>query len=95
MSLLNQRKSLPSRSLPLKTKKLSKKDRSGIVDVPLSKTLSQGSKASLGSMNYHYQKYYNTFAFLKEIYWGEGVTLHNPSSESRTDETPGGLSPSS
>ena len=34
-------------------------------------------------------------AFLKEIYWGEGVTLHNPSSESRTDETPGGLSPSS
>ena len=50
-----------------KTKKLTKKDKLGIVDVPLSKSLSQGSKASLGSIDYHYQKYYNTFAFLKEI----------------------------
>jgi len=50
-----------------KTKKLTKKDKHGIVDVPLSRELSQGSRASLGSINYHYQKYYNTFAFLKEI----------------------------
>jgi len=50
-----------------KRKKLTKKDKKGVVDVPLSKRLSEGSKASLGSINYHYQKYYNTFAFLKEI----------------------------
>jgi len=50
-----------------KTKKLTKKDKHGIVDVPLARELSLGSKASLGSINYHYQKYYNTFAFLKEI----------------------------
>ena len=50
-----------------KRKKLTKKDKKGIVDVPLSKKLSEGSKASLGSIDYHYQKYYNTFAFLKEI----------------------------
>ena len=50
-----------------KTKKLTKKDKKGIVDVPIARELSQGSKASLGSIDYHYQKYYNTFAFLKEI----------------------------
>jgi len=50
-----------------KKKKLTKKEKKGIVDVPLSKHLSQGSKASIGSINYHYQKYYNTFAFLIEI----------------------------
>ena len=38
-----------------------------IKDVPLSKHMSEGSRASLGSINYHYQKYYNTFAFLKDI----------------------------
>ena len=51
----------------MKTKRLSKKGRSGIVDVPLAKTVSEGSKASLGSIDYNYQKYYNTFAFLEEI----------------------------
>ena len=50
-----------------KRKKLTKKDKHGIIDVPLSKTLSQGSKASLGSKDYHYLHYYNTFAFLQEI----------------------------
>ena len=43
------------------------KVKSTIVDVPLSDKSSLGSKASLGDINYHYQKYYNTFAFLKEI----------------------------
>ena len=38
-----------------------------IKNVPLSKQTSKGSKASLGDINYNYQKYYNTFAFLKEI----------------------------
>ena len=54
-----------------KSKKSSKKKRKslpkGIVDVPISKKISRGSKASMGSIDYHYQKYYNTFAFLKEI----------------------------
>ena len=44
-----------------KTKKLTKKDKKGIVDAPIARELSQGSKASLGSIDYHYQKYYNTF----------------------------------
>ena len=50
-----------------KKRKLTKKEKKGIIDVPLSKKLSQGSKASLGDINYHYQKYYNTFAFLQEV----------------------------
>jgi len=50
-----------------KKKKLTKKDKKGIIDVPLSDKPGQGSKASVGSINYHYQKYYNTFTFLKEI----------------------------
>ena len=51
-----------------KSKRRSNKKRSyKIKDVPLSKHMSEGSRASLGSINYHYQKYYNTFAFLKEI----------------------------
>ena len=52
---------------PRKTKKKSVKKLKGVIDVPIAKELSQGSKASLGSIDYHYQKYYNTFAFLKEI----------------------------
>ena len=52
---------------PRKTKKKSVKKLKGIIDVPISPKLSQGSKASLGSIDYNYQKYYNTFAFLKEI----------------------------
>jgi hypothetical protein len=50
-----------------KSKKLTKKDKRGIVDVPLASKVSIGSKASVGYINYHYQKYYNTFAFIKEI----------------------------
>ena len=38
-----------------------------VVDVPLSDNISLGSNASLGDFMYNYQKYYNTFAFLKEI----------------------------
>ena len=52
---------------PRKTKKKSVKKLKGVIDVPIAKELSQGSKASLGSIDYHYQKYYNTFGFLKEI----------------------------
>ena len=44
-----------------------KKFKGLIKDVPLAKKLSQGTKASLGSIDYHYQKYYNTFAFLEEL----------------------------
>ena len=38
-----------------------------VVDVPLADKVSMGSKASVGLIDYHYQKYYNTFAFLKEV----------------------------
>jgi hypothetical protein len=53
-----------------KTKKNTKKKAKKtikIIDVPLSKKESLGSDASSGNINYNYQKYYNTFAFLKEI----------------------------
>jgi hypothetical protein len=52
-----------------KTKKKTKKKKTkiNVVDVPLADKVSIGSKASTGSIAYHYQKYYNTFAFLKEI----------------------------
>ena len=58
-----------------KSKRRSKKKRTkrmklNVVDVPLSSSVSLGSKASKGDINYHYQKYYNTFAFLKEIVKG-------------------------
>ena len=49
-----------------RTKRLSKKKLT-IIDVPLSKKKSKGSQASVGSINYHYQRYYNTFAFLTKI----------------------------
>ena len=51
----------------LKKKKTQNKYKDNIVDVPHTDNISLGSKASLGDINYHYQKYYNTFAFLKEI----------------------------
>ncbi len=51
----------------IKKKTDKKKNDNKIIDVPLSKNISKGSKASLGSINYHYQKYYNTFAFIKEV----------------------------
>ena len=51
-----------------KKKKLTQKQKKmNIVDVPLSSKQSVGSKASIGNINYHYQKYYNTFAFFKKI----------------------------
>ena len=50
-----------------KKKKINtKKKKMNIVDVPLSDKQSVGSKASVGNIDYHYQKYYNTFAFLKK-----------------------------
>lgn len=49
-----------------KSKRLTKYEKR-IIDVPLSDTVSKGTKASLGKINYHYQKYYNTFAFIEEI----------------------------
>ena len=51
----------------VKKQKTQNKYKGNIVDVPFSDNVSLGSKASLGNINYHYQKYYNTFAFLKEI----------------------------
>lgn len=53
-----------------KTKRRSKtktKTKLKVIDVPLAKKSSKGSKASEGSIKYHYQRYYNTFAFLKKI----------------------------
>lgn len=50
-----------------KKKKTIHKKFPNIIDVPLSDFNSLGSKASLGDINYHYQKYYNTFAFLKKV----------------------------
>ena len=54
-----------------KTKKKTKNNKNifkgTIIDVPFSDNISHGTKASLGDINYHYQKYYNTFAFLKKI----------------------------
>jgi len=48
-------------------KKKAKKKEITIIDVPLSKKESLGSDATTGNINYNYQKYYNTFAFLKQI----------------------------
>ena len=56
-----------SRSRTTSKRQKSVKKVKGIKDVPLAKKLSQGTKASLGSIDYHYQKYYNTFAFLEEL----------------------------
>jgi hypothetical protein len=49
-----------------KTKKKDTKNLN-IIDVPLSDKVSLGSRASIGSIDYHYQKYYNTFAFIKKL----------------------------
>ena len=50
-----------------KKKKLTKKQKKGIIDVPIDKNISLGSKASKGDIDYHYQKYYNTFGFIEEM----------------------------
>jgi len=47
-----------------KTKKKTKKF--NVIDVPLADKVSLGSEASIGSIDYHYQKFYNTFAFIKK-----------------------------
>ena len=67
LDMVHKKKSKKKSKNKKKTKQVSKQDKSNIIDVPLSNKLSQGSKASLGDINYHYQKYYNTFAFLQEI----------------------------
>ena len=70
-----------SRSRTTSKRQKSVKKVKGIKDVPLAKKLSQGTKASLGSIDYHYQKYYNTFAFLEELvkkYPGLGKTVSIP-----------------
>jgi len=50
-----------------KTKKRKTRNKKHIIDVPISDRISKGSKASVGDINYHYQKYYNTFAFIEEM----------------------------
>ena len=50
-----------------KSKKRTKRYNSNIIDVPISDNISRGSKASLGHIDYHYQKYYNTFSFIEKM----------------------------
>ena len=60
----------PTKKKPTKkkpNKKKTQKKQISIIDVPLSNKISLGSDASSGMINYNYQKYYNTFAFLKEL----------------------------
>jgi len=52
---------------PKKNTKKKKTKKLKVVDVPLADKVSLGSKASIGSIDYHYQKYYNTFAFIKKV----------------------------
>ena len=52
---------------PKKNTKKKKTKKFNVIDVPLADKVSLGSKASIGSIDYHYQKYYNTFAFIKKI----------------------------
>ena len=47
-------------------KKLTRKitrNKKKIIDVPLAKETSKGSRASTGSINYHYQEFNNTFRY--------------------------------
>ena len=48
-------KKRPKKGPKKKSKKKSKSLPKGIVDVPISKKISRGSKASMGSIDYHYQ----------------------------------------
>ena len=52
-----------------KTKKIKKRkytrNKNKIIDVPLSKDTSKGSRASIGKINYHYQEFNNTFSYFK------------------------------
>ena len=65
LAMVSKKKS--KKKVKKKLKKTQNKYKGEIVDVPFSNNISVGSKASLGRINYHYQKYYNTFGFLKEI----------------------------
>ena len=68
LAMVSKKKSKkPKKTNKKKQKKTQNKYKGTIIDVPFSDNVSLGSKASLGNINYHYQKYYNTFAFLKEI----------------------------
>lgn len=67
LAMVSKKKSKKPKKIKKKQKKTQNKYKGNIVDVPFSDNVSLGSKASLGNINYHYQKYYNTFAFLKEI----------------------------
>ena len=60
-----------------KPKKTKKKTKINVVDVPLAEKVSMGSKASVGSIDYHYQKYYNTFAFIKKVINIRGYNITN------------------
>lgn len=45
------------------TRKKNTRNKEKIIDVPLAKETSKGSRASTGSINYHYQRFNNTFAY--------------------------------
>ena len=66
LAMVSKKKSKKPKKIK-KKQKTQNKYKGVIVDVPFSDNVSLGSKASLGNINYNYQKYYNTFAFLKEI----------------------------
>ena len=52
---------------PKNNTKKKKTKKFNVINVPLADKVSLGSKASIGSIDYHYQKYYNTFAFIKKV----------------------------
>lgn len=45
------------------TRKKLTRNKENIIDVPLAKDTSKGSRASIGSINYHYQEFSNTFTY--------------------------------
>lgn len=60
-------KSKSKRKKQKKIKKLTKKKKFSIIDVPVSSKQSLGTNASLGIINYNYLSYSNTFMFLDKI----------------------------
>ena len=61
-----KKKKNPKKNTKKKNTKKKKTKKFNVIDVPLADKVSLGSKASIGSIDYHYQKYYNTFAFIKK-----------------------------
>lgn len=53
---------MPSKNIK-KTKKKLTKTKGKIIDVPLAKETSKGSRASIGEINYYYQQFSNTFRY--------------------------------